>query len=223
MHKCTDPFVQYCKRQLNLDEENGFYKYKSLPVCIIDCVYSLRANYNRVTLPIVERYASHYMAGDKYLAGDTVSMLLKHIEEMGGARAFADKVIQNHQTLGRERIPKENVCCQLAEYLHYLRIDTLEDFQKFPSPGLLESVVRSVKGMGDAGTSYLFMLAGDRERCKADVHILRFVQEACGCGVSPEECQQIFTEAVGCLKGQHPGLTVRGLDGIIWNRQQPKK
>ena len=36
------------------------YHYKSLSVCIIDCVYSLRANY-KTTVKVVERYAEKYM------------------------------------------------------------------------------------------------------------------------------------------------------------------
>lgn len=222
MHKFTQPFVEYCKQSLSL--EGSFSgNYRSLSVCIIDCVYSLRATYYSVTIPVVDRYAALYMDGNKNNSGDTVSMLLHRMDAMGGAKRFADKVFKNHQKLGgKNSIPKENVCYQLGKYLQYLHIDTLEDFQNFESPKLLEIVIRAVKGIGDAGANYLFMLAGDPDRCKPDVHIHQCIKDSCGADINNEECQILFTEAVHCLKMQYPDLTVRSLDGIIWNKYQEK-
>ena len=223
MHRLTERFTEYCEHSFLLEESKGF-QYRSLSVCLIDCVYSLRARYHSVTLPIVDRYAAIYMGGDRNAAGDTVSMLLRRMDEVGGPAKFADQVLRNHQKLGgRGKIPKENVCYQLAQYLKYLHIETLEDFQNFQSQELLEIVVRAVKGLGDAGANYLFMLAGDDNRCKPDVHIHQCIRDSCGCDISNEECQILFTEAVQHLHGKYPGLTVRGLDGIIWRAYQSRR
>lgn len=221
MHRFTEQFVEFCKHNLNLEEYES-YNYQSLSVCIIDCVYSLRAKYYGVTLPIVDRYAALYMNGDRSNSGDTVSMLIQHIDEVGGPERFANEVIKNHQKLGKGNIPKEIVCYKLAQYLHYLHIDTLEDFRNFESQELLEVVIRAVKGIGDAGANYLFMLAGDPSRCKPDVHIHQCVKDSCGRDISNEECQILFTETVQCLNQQYPQLTVRGLDGIIWRKYQDR-
>lgn len=115
---------------------------------------------------------------------------------------------------------KAEVCLQLAQYLSLLQIETLEDFRAFPSQELLEIVVRAVKGLGAAGTSYLFMLAGDENRCKPDVHIHHCIRDACGLDVSDESCQSLFADAVALLRPQYPQLTVRGLDSVIWRRYQ---
>lgn len=223
MHKFTQPFVEYCKQNFDLEQSSG-YGYRSLSVCLIDCVYSLRAKYYSVTVPIVDRYAALYMNGDRNNSGDTVSMMLQHMDEMGGAKEFADRVFKNHQQLGgKSHIPKEDVCYQLGKHLQYLHIDTLEDFQNFEAPELLEIVVRSVKGIGDAGANYLFMLAGDSERCKPDVHIHQCIRDSCGSDISNEECQVLLTDAVHCLRVQYPNLTVRCLDGIIWREYQGRQ
>lgn len=220
MHSLTKQFIDYCEQNFNL-EDSAQYNYQSLSVCIIDCVYSLRAKYYRVTVPIVDRYAALYLNGNKYNPGDTVSSLIQHIDEKGGPQKFADDVLKNHQKLGgKNKIPKEYICYQLARYLNYLHIDTIEDFQNFESPELLEIVIRAVKGIGDAGTNYLFMLAGDPNRCKPDVHIHRCIKDACGRDVSNEECQILFSEAVKRLNEKYPNLTVRNLDGIIWRKYQ---
>ncbi len=219
MDVLVDRFVQYCKENLDLSSHSE-YGYQSLSACILDCVYSLRAKYYAVTLPIVDRYAAVYMNGDRNAPGGTTSMLLEHIEQAGGPEEFADKVLRNHQVIGG--ISKCVVCYQLAKYLKALHIETIEDFQKFELAEVLEAVIRAVKGIGDAGVNYLFMLAGDPNRCKPDVHIHHCIRDACGKDVSNEECQELFCKAVEKLQSQHPGLTVKDLDGVIWRKYSAK-
>lgn len=219
MHKFAEQFSKYCEFTFDLSAQSE-YGYQSLSVCLLDCVYSLRARYYDITIPIVERYAAMYMNGDPHAFGDTVSMLLRRMDERGHS-AFAENVLMNHQKLGgKKQIPKEEVCYQLARYLRDLHIETIEDFQNFESQEILEIVIHAVNGLGNAGTNYLFMLAGDPNRCKPDVHIHHCIRDACGCDVSDAECQELFTDAVALLRTEHPDLTVRGLDGIIWRAYQ---
>ena len=222
MHRFTDKFVEYCEQELDF-EKSMVYGYKSLSVCVIDCVYSLRARYYETTIPVVDRYAEYFMEGNKYSSGDTVSMLIEHIDGVGGPAKFAD-LLKNHQKIGGKiQIPKAEVCYQLAKYLKYLHIDTIEEFREFESPELLESVIRAVKGMGNAGVNYLFMLTGDSDRCKPDVHLHHCITDACGCDVSDEECQILLTDAVKMLNSKYPNMTVRDLDGVIWNKYRDMK
>ena len=60
MHRFIDKFVIYCEQELDF-EKSMVYGYKSLSVCIIDCVYSLRARYYETTIPVVDRYAEYFM------------------------------------------------------------------------------------------------------------------------------------------------------------------
>ena len=155
-----------------------------------------------------------------HASGDTVSMLMQRMDEQGH-KVFAEKVLRNQQKLGgRKQIPKEEVCYQLARYLRELHIETISDFQSFESQEILEIVMRAVNGLGDAGVNYLFMLAGDPNRCKPDVHIHHCIRDACGLDISNEECQKLFADAVVLLNEAYPHLTVRGLDGIIWKKYQ---
>lgn len=219
MHELATQFAKYCESTFDLSTQSD-YGYQSLSVCLLDCVYSLRARYYDVTVPIVQRYANMFMNGDPHGSGDTISMLLRRMDDIGHL-AFAERVLINHQKLGgKKHIPKEEVCYQLAKYLRDLHIETIEDFQHFESQEILEIVIRAVNGLGDAGVNYLFMLAGDPNRCKPDVHIHHCIRDACGHDISNEDCQTLFTDAVKILRTQHPNLTVRGLDGIIWRAYQ---
>ena len=219
MHELATQFAKYCEMTFDLSTQSD-YGYQSLSVCLLDCVYSLRARYYDVTVPLVQRYANMFMNGNPHGSGDTVSMLLHRMDDIGHL-AFAGKVLINHQKLGgKKHIPKEEVCYQLARYLRDLHIETIEDFQNYESQEILEIVIRAVNGLGDAGVNYLFMLAGDPNRCKPDVHIHHCIRDACGHDISNEDCQALFTDAVAILRARHPNLTVRGLDGIIWRAYQ---
>lgn len=218
MHKFTEKFVEYCKK--NYSEELGVadersYCYKSLPICIVDCVYSLRARYNSVTVPIVERYANAFLGGNKTSTNDedNLTSFIKNLTTPN-LESFADNIAKNHQILGH--VPKEKVCLDIAEALRNLGIETFEDFQNYPSKEKLADTIKSVKGMGNAGVNYLFMLTGDDNKSKPDVHIHHCIAEACGKDVSDKECQEIIEEASGILRQDFPNLTVRKLDGVIW-------
>ena len=220
MYKHTNRFVEYCKQEFSLKDQIS-YGYRSLSICIIDCVFSLRARYHSTTVPVVERYAARYMERNKLSPTESVSDLIHHILDVGGPVPFADSILKNNQKSGH--VLKAEICLKLAQYLQLLRIETIEDFRNFESPELLEIVIRSVKGMGDAGTNYLFMLAGDPNRCKPDVHIHHCIRDACGEDISNEECQVLFSETAEALRKEYPGLTVAILDGIIWRKYQSAK
>ena len=49
MHKFAEQFSQYCESTFDLTSQSE-YGYQSLSVCLLDCVYSLRARYYDVTI-----------------------------------------------------------------------------------------------------------------------------------------------------------------------------
>ena len=171
----------------------------------------------------MHRYADTYMGGDIYSAQDTLSDFIAHIKEFADCAAFAADILKNNQVLSGRN--KAEVFYEIAAKLHeYLDIDTFEDFRHFAKEPLLELVLRSVKGMGDAGVNYMFMMAGDPNRCKPDVHIHRCIKNALGTDIPNDECQILFRRAVEELQiCGYPDLTVRDLDSIIWNKYQRGK
>ena len=210
--------ADYCDKNSRFDLNKPVSQaYKSLPICLIDCVYSLRSQYNSVTVPIVKRYAQTFLNGDPFSADDTISRFLENVQKCGGVKAFGKDILKSKNKLGgKVAIPKENIVCKIAEYLKALKIETIQDFKFFECQELLSVVLYGVKGMNNAGVNYLFMLAGDSNRCKPDVHIHHAIKDACGQDVSDDECQELFVGAVEILKKKYPSLSVRQLDGIIW-------
>ena len=109
------------------------------------------------------------MEGNTYDKGDTLEKFISNIDDNGGSELFAQNILKNKQQLGGNI--KSFVCYELARKLLLLGINDLESFQNYRSLEILEIVISSVKGIGSAGMNYLFMLAGDPNRCKPDVHI----------------------------------------------------
>ena len=176
-----------------------------------------------MTVPVLQRYADTYMGGNLYAGQDTLSDFITHIKEFSDCSEFAKTVLKNNQVLSGRN--KAEVCYEIATKLHeLLNMDTFDDFRNFEKEVLLEIVLRSVRGMGDAGVNYMFMMAGDPNRCKPDVHIHRCIKNALGTDVPNNECQILFRETVKKLKDSgYPDLTVRDLDSVIWNKYQKNR
>ena len=159
-------FSQYCSENFGteLKSVRKSERYQSLPICVLDCVYSQRTKYFAVTAPVLQRYADTYMGGNLYAGQDTLSDFITHIKEFSDCSEFAKTVLKNNQVLSGRN--KAEVCYEIATNLHeLLNMDTFDDFRNFEKEALLEIVLRSVRGMGDAGVNYMIMMAGDPIRC----------------------------------------------------------
>lgn len=215
MKELAKQFAEVCEREIQDWSMGVEYNYKSLSVCIIDCIYSLRVKYNAVVVPIINRYAEKYLDGKAAEGVEKCSDLIKHINDVGTEK-FANDILMNGTFSGG--ILKSVVVRDLATKFVELEIESISDFRNYTDEAGLMRAMLSVKGVGDAAANYMFMLAGDPSKCKPDVHIRRFVENACGQNISDAKIQELFTETVKILSKKHPGLTVRMLDGIIWRQ-----
>lgn len=212
-------FSEFCQKELDLVNAKDNYHYKSLAICLIDCVYSLRAQYFSTTVPVVERYAEAFTNGDKYAEEENLKDLMRHIDDAGGYQVFAEEILKNRQQLSGRL--KSEVCYEIANKLvNHLHINTLDDFRNYEDEDLIKIVLESVRGFKDAGINYLFMLAGDPNKCKPDIHILNCIEEVLHKKVTNDECQELFTKTVLKLKENGINITVRDLDSLIWEKYQ---
>ena len=105
MHPFTSKFIIYCKNNFALTQPIG-YDYKSISVCILDCIYSLNAKYKSAA-NVIDKYAAAYMGGDKCASGDTVMNLLNNIDTIGGPEEFKRKILKNNQkAVGKNQFKK---------------------------------------------------------------------------------------------------------------------
>ncbi len=208
-------FVTYCRENLNLESIRTQTNYKSLPLCIIDTIFSLRARY-RLVVNVTQNYADQFLNGDRFASDHTISDFIEAYENINNPEEFTNRYIKrNNRICGRLKIVP---CYELAIKLKQLKIETIDDFKKYQNENeeCLESVIRSVTGFGPQATNYLFMLSGDSSRVKVDTHINRCMRNLFNRILTNEEVQELFREAVNILQKEYSNLTVSKLDHAVW-------
>ena len=200
------------------------YSYSCLPLAALDAVYSIRQNYTQ-TQKVVDNYCKYYGIV-KYKSSSnktmhTVSEFMNNIGEKG-AKQFAAEVLKSkNMTAGRNPISKAKAVYMFCEILRENKIESFEDFAK-SDKDKLEKELLQVHGQGQAAVRYFFMLCGDDNFCKPDVHVLKFLSEVTGKKINADEVQKLLETAANELKNDYPNMTVRLLDYIIWNYQRSR-
>ena len=220
-------FADYCERKLSIagKSDPNLDFYKSLPLCILDAVYSIGVKYSS-TAKVTERYIKHYELDiSRDVAGSnehTIKDFLKNIENAGGAKAFAEEVVHNRQrTSSRNGILKAEACELVAKVFESHGINTLSDFANYDKKDELDKDILAVHGQASGVMlRYLYMLSGDDKRIKPDRMIQRFVEGFDPTIKSHDELQELVSRAAEVLKSKYPSMTPRFLDHIIWEYQK---
>ena len=198
------------------------YHYASLPLAIIDAVFSIRVNYSCAS-NVVKRYCTYYNLPVEKSAtapAHTVSNLIQNIESLGSSEKFANEVLNNtHKTAGKNPILKAEAVYQWAKVLKEFRIETFEDMQKADKQ-LLEKKLQEIHGQGKEVVRYFFMLCGDENFVKADIWILQFLSSILQRDVKDVEAEPLLKAVAIELRQENSGITPRLLDNIIWQYQR---
>lgn len=196
--------------------------YASLPLCVIDAVFSIGVKYAS-TIKAVKRYCQYYGVTrhkSDLCKGEpehTISQMIAGLEAMD-VESCADTVFCNRQrTSARSGILKAEAVLAFARILAKHNIETIEDLRTKGICAEVEAEIRQIPGQ-KSGISlrYFCMLAGDESYAKPDRHILRFIQRYTGVTPTVDEAQSLFEDTVAELNNKYPNLTVRLLDNVIW-------
>jgi hypothetical protein len=187
----------------------------SLALCLIDSVQSLRNDYAKVVVPVLNRYNAYRAQHGGEARKDGLRQFLGALEEMGGVDQWSATVGTAHKAPGTS-VLKGEAMRQAAEALLAINIDTTGDLRKAAEDAdALESVHKAwmgVHGLGKASWDYLLMLAGP-DGSKADTLLLRFTTRALELTkmVAPSRAQAALKCAASTL-----GVTQKRLDHAIW-------
>jgi len=205
------------------------YFYQSLPLCVIDAVYSIGVRYSGVQI-VVARYCERF--GQRRVRIDrtslprteeqeTIAVFCERAEQIGPA-AMADSVFENRQrTSARGGILKAEAVYRFASALRAHGVQYLQDAPAAAGDAELGRRILSIPGQGSGiSLRYFLMLAGSDEFIKPDRMILRFLQSVLGRSVSPTEAQMLLMGATQRLRASYPDLTPRLLDHEVWKYQR---
>lgn len=217
--------VESCERLFALDtvKLSKSYYYASLPLCVIDAVFSIGVRYAGVQ-NTVRRYCRYFSLREydleRNISGDThtVPELIRNIETIG-VRQCADSVFQNHQrTSSRNGILKVDAVLRFAKVLQRYGVETFADLRNNKLTTEAEREIKAIPGQSSGlALQYFYMLSGEDDLAKPDRHVLRFLEQCTGEKPSMATAQKLLSQAVKLLKANYPDLTVRLLDYTIWD------
>ena len=203
------------------------YYYQSLPLCVIDAVFSIGVRYVNAQRAVAAWCKSQSPEWIKTrIAAQprrTISDFVQVTDGLSGPE-ISDRYFggNRQRTSSRSGILKAEAVLRVARCL---KVSGIEDFPDIREPGkvsIARSAISNIPGQG-SGTSfdYLLMMAGDDGYVKADRMICRFVAAAAGLpAVTPTEAQPAVVGACKALVEKFPALTPRLLDHVIWLYQR---
>lgn len=209
------------------------YEYPSVPLCVIDAVYSIGANYSS-TSKTVEKWCRRHnwpisrrdQSGPERTIDDFVNIMKPYSDDFD---RMADQLFDNSQrTSSKSGIRKAEAAYEFARVLKLFEIDTLHDAitktKNHMSRAEIKRHIQVITGQSSGlSYSYFLLLIGHEDVVKPDRMIRRFVANALGVRtISPERAEQLIIRACGYLTPAFPGLTPRELDHLIWKSERAK-
>ncbi|CAM3841614.1 hypothetical protein [Deinococcus frigens] len=234
-------------KSLKLGEE---YFYRSLPLCVVDSVFSIGVNFKGVQNTV--RRCCDYLqskhvkpqiktlrekGNELPLEEEQISIesFLKALEGLSVEQLADDVFVNRQRTSTRSGILKADAVRRFAAVLCENDINFFQDIERLLTKEFetklakIEKEICEIPGQKSGiSTTYFFMLAGSDDKIKPDRMVLRFLEDALSRpkgAIGLRKAQNLVSEAVKHLKSERPDLNARLLDYGIWSfqRQQPKR
>ncbi|MTI65483.1 MAG: hypothetical protein FH753_02670 [Firmicutes bacterium] len=200
------------------------YFYQSLPLCIIDSVFSIGVTYTS-TRNTVLRYCKYfdlkvyreYYELPTIEKQESISQLIQKMKKIGTKR-FAWEIFKNRQrTSSRNGILKSEAVLKFAEVLNSYEVEYFQDINKIINSSEFEERIKKIPGQKSGiSLKYFFMLIGSNDLIKPDRMVLGFLKNCMGKEVKLEEAQILLSEASELLKDKYENMNPRLLDHEIW-------
>jgi len=209
-----------CRASLDLSrtgEDLAHLHYPCIPLCIIDAVFSINAR-AQATANVIERYRRH--AGIGSSREHTVQQFIETVDAAGGAERFASEVLHNRQrTSPRGGILKAEVALMYGHVLTEFHVNRRRDIPKIIDSDRFSRRIRLLPGQGVSSDFFLMML-GREDLVKPDRMVARFVSDCLDSKrVAPVMAAHLLAEAARDLQHDHPHMTPRLLDWLVWDYQ----
>lgn len=196
------------------------HSYASLPLCVVDAVFSINVRYavvENIVRDLTQRTGllegwTLFSPRDTRGAGEhTISEFLARVVPLGSSW-----IANRNLTSARGGILKSDAVIRFAQALQAAGVETFTDMKDEKKISSAEAAILAIPGQRSGiSFSYFCILAGDDNRIKADRMVQRFVAQAIGLHadqVTPRLASHYLAEAAGLLD-----VTPARLDNAIWN------
>jgi hypothetical protein len=203
---------------LSLPEE---YFYASLPLCVIDAVFSIGVTYSSTQAAVArwcERQDPPWARVGRAGCGEhTISDLIDALKAVG-PDAAAENLFGNRQrTSSKSGILKAEAVLRFAEVLKLHGVQGFGDTDDPPRNTCIERDLRAIPGQASGiSWEYFLMLSGADDYVKADRMVCRFVADALNvAAVTPPVARATLIGAAEELR-----VAPRAVDYAVWNFQR---
>ena len=205
------------------------YYYQSLPLCVVDAVYSIGVRYEGVRR-VVARYCEHtrqprVRASRSQLPPqadqESITQFCERFQTLG-LESMTVQVLANRQrTSARNGILKGDAVFRFATALKTFGVEFFQDVSKIQTDPGFENAIRSIPGQRSGiSLQYFWMLTGSEDFIKPDRMVIRFLETALNRPVTIAEAPTLLREAARQLSISYPKITPRLLDYAIWQHQR---
>lgn len=202
--------------------------YQSLPLCVIDAVFSIGVKYESVK-NVVSRYCDYFgvkrLRNESFFASEaeqvSISLLVQQIEQLG-IEHFTDEIFKNRcRTSTCNGILKTEAVLRFAQVLRNHGVNYLQGVAQVVGDLEFEAAIKQIPGQKSGiSLDYFYMMTGSDDVIKPDRMILRFLETALRRGVTVPEARVLLVEASRVLEVQYRHMTPRLLDYVIWKYQR---
>lgn len=201
------------------DELDNEALYHSLPLCIVDAVFSISARYESTT-KVVERLANkqQWLINSTEGQEEPSIQALLDLYKIHGIQGMADTVYENRQrTSVKNGILKSEAVFLFAKALDKAGVKRLADISKENYDAIKKEVIKIPGQRSGISLRYFYMLTGDYDHVKPDRFVMRFAKMGLnGRSLSVEECHEAIVRTCLRLQSTYPELTPRAFDKRIW-------
>ncbi len=223
-------FAKYCIEKLDLNNTKlgNEYYYNSLPLCIIDTVFSIGIKYV-ATQNVVKRFCEYFGIkefrdyGSSYANRNEQYSINEFIEIYNdNDMQFITEVIFKNKcrTSPSNGILKSEAVLKYAQVLQKYKINHFQDINLVLPNIKFEKEIKKIKGQSGVSLPYFLMLTGDENFIKPDRMIKRFANKAITEKLSIKNLEKLIKDAFRILEIDFPELTLRSLDHEIWKYQK---
>jgi hypothetical protein len=213
-----------------LDPQARQYRWTSLTYCIVDAVWSIGSDYEKVVIKMVKNVADVFddksptIAAETALPEDPVPLesFLERFQQTGALL----EITNDQLTSPRNGTLKAEVVRQHAERLHDANVDTLAEAQELlDDPARTEEVDHALRGLPGDGQygvrrGHFWMLVGDESRVKPDRMVLRWLLGQGSEARDPASAAVLLRQVAERLTASGRPTTPWEVDHAIWLAQK---
>jgi hypothetical protein len=236
----TIRLAKYCEEKLSFSMMaiRPEYRYQSLPLCVIDAVFSMNVKYKGVQ-NIIKRYCGYFHLKENREYEDyppieeqqSIETLIANYDK-NGIEYLTDQIYKNHQRSSpKSGILKSEAVYRFAKTLEKFNVNYFQDIIKIchgeTNKQFIEKISLIPGQKSGKCLNYFFMLSTpweySKNLIKPDRMVLRFLENGLKRKVDPIESSQIILDTCEYLRNKNPELTPLIMDNRIWEFQSNQK